>query len=191
MTNPPQQRCKVEGCETEKILPASGLCHKHHKRWSRYGDPLATTRPHWDENQQLKEEGKKRCAACNRVKRLGLYYTRKGQVDPLCKACRKKGSNGKPSQREAHLRNKYGIGVEEYDRLLPHNNGGCWICGGGSLKALSVDHNHDNGNVRGLLCMPCNSILGRWKDDPTIAERAAAYLRDDGETAARLMKGEA
>lgn len=63
----------------------------------------------------------------------------------------------------------------------------CWICGGGSTKNLAVDHNHDDGHVRGLLCQPCNTILGRWNDDPDIVEKALTYLRDNGSVVKNLL----
>jgi hypothetical protein len=64
--------------------------------------------------------------------------------------------------------------------LTLHSNNKCWICGGGSTRSLSVDHNHTTGHIRGLLCMPCNRTLGVWRDNPTVADRAADYLRQDG-----------
>ncbi len=67
--------------------------------------------------------------------------------------------------------------------LLEWNLGKCWICGGGSGgKNLAVDHNHDNGRIRGLLCKRCNGILARMKNDASAFWTAAVYLDSDGAT---------
>lgn len=78
------------------------------------------------------------------------------------------------------LRKKYGISLEEYLQLATDQDGVCAIC----LKPepvknrqLAVDHNHETGKVRGLLCSRCNPALGYLEDDPLRAEAAARYLR--------------
>ncbi len=57
-------------------------------------------------------------------------------------------------------------------------NGLCAICykPQWNNQALVVDHDHQTLEVRGLLCTPCNTILGRWDDSPAAAHRAAEYL---------------
>jgi hypothetical protein len=75
------------------------------------------------------------------------------------------------------FRKQYGITLEDYERMLDEQGGVCAICGLASPdKPLCVDHNHQSGAVRGLLCNPCNTILGRWRDSPEVAERAKQYL---------------
>lgn len=89
------------------------------------------------------------------------------------------------SHRRAHLRHRYGIEVEDYDALLARQNGCCAIClqppgrheNGRWNGKLAIDHCHDRGKVRALLCNDCNLILGRGKT-PEILDRAAQYLRD-------------
>lgn len=78
------------------------------------------------------------------------------------------------------LKQRYGITLEQYHDILERQGGKCAICRGGSTMALSVDHNHANLRVRGLLCKPCNRILGHWRDDYEKPLRAADYLLDDG-----------
>ena len=85
----------------------------------------------------------------------------------------------KYSQRNATLRKKYGIGVEEYDALLEKQGGVCAICGVNenySSWYFAVDHDHLTGEVRGLLCNKCNSAIGQLKDDPALIRKALAYL---------------
>jgi len=85
--------------------------------------------------------------------------------------------------REWAFRNKYGITVADYDRLLTEQDGGCAICGAavsftkaGKSKRLAVDHDHATGAVRGLLCVNCNRGVGYFADNPDRLTKAAAYL---------------
>lgn len=71
----------------------------------------------------------------------------------------------------------YGLSVEDYLTLLSKQGGVCAICGvAPTTRKLAVDHNHDTGKNRGLLCDNCNNGLGRFKDDPTRLRSAASYL---------------
>jgi hypothetical protein len=74
----------------------------------------------------------------------------------------------------------YGITQEQYDRWLAEQSGRCAICRGLAEESrygvLAVDHCHNKGHVRGLLCDRCNMLLGRWKHDPELLRRAAEYL---------------
>jgi len=73
---------------------------------------------------------------------------------------------------------RYGISVQEYEELLDAQAGGCALCGGThrSGRRLHVDHDHETGRVRGLLCYPCNQAVGRlW---PTRSSREVARLRE-------------
>lgn len=60
------------------------------------------------------------------------------------------------------LKRKYGITLAEYDQMLEEQHGVCAICGGAdpSGRRLAVDHDHETGKVRGLLCTSCNTRLG-------------------------------
>src|SRR5579859_1543421 len=63
-----------------------------------------------------------------------------------------------------------GSTLEQYDVVLEKQNGGCGICGRkppfGRFSRLCVDHDHATGKFRGLLCLHCNSFLGRIRDNP-------------------------
>ena len=61
--------------------------------------------------------------------------------------------------------------------MLAEQDGGCGICGDPPGKtALHVDHDHETGVVRGLLCFRCNSALGNLRDDPDIITLALVYV---------------
>ena len=80
--------------------------------------------------------------------------------------------------REHQLENKYGISLKEYNTLLDAQDGVCAICFGVEKnKKLSVDHNHDTGEVRGLLCHKCNSGIGLLGDKVDALQRAIDYLK--------------
>lgn len=73
----------------------------------------------------------------------------------------------------------YGITSDEYDAIYQAQGGKCAICqrATGASKKLSVDHDHQTGEVRGLLCTPCNrDVLGHLRDSITALLRAVRYL---------------
>jgi len=79
---------------------------------------------------------------------------------------------------ERYLNRTYGIGLDKYDSLLAEQAGVCAICKNECVsgKKLAVDHNHDTGEVRGLLCCKCNRGLGNLNDDPDRLRSAVLYL---------------
>lgn len=80
-------------------------------------------------------------------------------------------------QRKSRLKRKYGLSLGDFERKIRIQDGLCAICGNSPTKKnLCVDHDHDTGKVRGLLCDNCNLLLGRINDDPTIIKSAAQYL---------------
>lgn len=85
----------------------------------------------------------------------------------------------KEHNRRATLKRSYGISPEHYDDLLKKQGGVCAICGGGPKhprKYLDVDHCHDSGEIRALLCGTCNTGIGFMGEDPTRLRAAADYL---------------
>jgi hypothetical protein len=86
-------------------------------------------------------------------------------------------------ERAGHLKRKYGMTLEDYDRMLEAQGGGCAICGRPPRQGthLHVDHDHDTRRVRGLLCFSCNVAVGQLQHDPGRILRAADYLEDDTE----------
>lgn len=83
--------------------------------------------------------------------------------------------------RRANLRVKFGMTVEQYDKMLLDQSGSCAICEEAcpSGRNLAVDHDHDSGVIRGLLCGRCNMGLGQFRDRPELLSAAAAYLQQD------------
>lgn len=87
-------------------------------------------------------------------------------------------------QRASKLWINYGITLDEYEALYRAQGGVCKICGGGPeddpeqarKQWLAVDHCHESGRIRGLLCGNCNVGLGNFRDDPNLLNTAMAYL---------------
>ena len=79
------------------------------------------------------------------------------------------------------LRRRYGITLADYDDILLAQNGVCAICQQSqrSGRRLDVDHEHETGTVRGLLCNRCNRGLGLFQDSPALLRAAAEYLDDE------------
>jgi hypothetical protein len=88
----------------------------------------------------------------------------------------------KSKDRERHNLRVYGLTPDEYRRMAEAQDNRCAICGS-TPRLLYVDHNHNTGKVRGLLCVSCNSALGLFRDSIGAIEKAAAYLKryDHGE----------
>jgi hypothetical protein len=130
------------------------------------------------------------CTKCGIEKELNQFHKRSAMSDghkSECKECtsfyqKQKYDSGEI--RSAIYMRQYGITVEEYDQMVEEQNGRCKICGtdepGGNRKRFSIDHNHKTGEVRGLLCNPCNAALGLFKDNPTILQSALTYLSTNG-----------
>lgn len=72
----------------------------------------------------------------------------------------------------------YGIDVPDYERILKEQGGGCYVCGKKPTdrRALDIDHDHNTGKVRGLLCSKHNRAIGLMGDDLLILIKALEYL---------------
>lgn len=72
---------------------------------------------------------------------------------------------------------RYGITVAQYNELILKQNGVCAICKTeGNKQSLSVDHSHETGKIRGLLCHNCNLAIGLCHDDIAILKASIEYL---------------
>jgi hypothetical protein len=92
------------------------------------------------------------------------------------------------SNRKSYLKRKYGITLEQYDEMLRAQGGVCAICTREPHPTISlhVDHDHETGALRGLLCFPCNQAIGSLREDPFLLRAAADYLDDHDPEVAEL-----
>jgi hypothetical protein len=85
----------------------------------------------------------------------------------------------KRKQRDSYYRRTFGMSADEFDAMLEAQGGVCALCGERPEReaSLHVDHCHETGAVRGILCLSCNQGLGKFRESAELLERAAAYLR--------------
>ena len=132
---------------------------------------------------------KRKCNTCNNILDIENFYYRNeaGVYRRDCKKCtnkrcskRQKDIGYDNTSRSRHYKNRYGINLEEYEKILKDQKGVCAICKKSekcsTKKRLHVDHCHDTNEIRGLLCHHCNVALGNFKDDLDMLENAAVYL---------------
>lgn len=126
---------------------------------------------------QAQKEAKKRYREKNKelIKEKAREYYKSGRK-PIPK-------RNLEVNRNAHYKYKYGITLEQYNDLLTKQEHRCAICGDGQWdhkRSFSVDHDHKTGQVRGLLCLLCNTALGKFKDSQEILDKAKLYLLQYG-----------
>lgn len=126
----------------------------------------------------------KLCPTCQEEKDPSEFSKNRGNTDGLhnyCKPChRDRQRNWYKANRAKvklnRLQQYYGLSEEEYETLVAQFPI-CPICAQDfGSRGPVVDHDHTTGAVRGLLCHPCNLLLGHAKDDPTTLIAAADYL---------------
>jgi hypothetical protein len=147
------------------------------------------------------KNGKKICSKCKRILlvkffNLRLIQKRGYRFSSRCKECLKEDAKlnrinnperVKISLRKHRLKVKYGLSLESFNELFRKQEGKCAICGISEIviaksiyEKLHVDHNHNNGKVRGLLCPSCNVGIGHFRHNPKILNKAIEYLRKAG-----------
>lgn len=138
----------------------------------------------------------KTCPRCKKEKSITEFQKNRKAKDGLqyhCKSCRSE-IDCRPEKRQQDreryhanrdawknqdTKRKYGISLEEYNKILMTQNGVCAICGEkcSSGRNLAIDHCHSTGVIRGLLCGNCNLSIGKFKDSISILQNAINYLR--------------
>lgn len=114
----------------------------------------------------------------NPVKYNGYTTTGNRKYYKYCSYCLKKKYNGvTPSQYKSEDRLKqYNLTKQQYNAMLNRQQNCCAICGCNFTKTPNIDHCHDTGAVRGLLCYKCNAGLGLLGDSKETIEKALRYL---------------
>lgn len=152
-----------------------------------------------DTAQRKTNRMKKQCTKCRQFKSLDEFNKDKYRKDGLrhqCRECDKKYNRihkierserakeyyqkkGKPNGREQFLKSRYGLTLEQYDKMFEDQGGVCAICGGinNDGRRLYIDHNHKTGKIRSLLCIRCNSKLSVLEDEVFLSN-AKKYLQN-------------
>jgi len=112
-----------------------------------------------------------RCRDCRGAMRSKDYYE---------KPEKRQKETRTPSQfREKHLKQTYGLTMAAYDNMAKAQDHRCSICGAHQEDLpylLHVDHHHESGKIRELLCKNCNMLLGHAREDLSILDKAKEYL---------------
>ena len=131
------------------------------------------------------------CRVCNDAKPLEDFYRKNSSKDgreSSCISCRRKQMSAADkkryqsvARRDTHLMRTYLINQSIYDHLLLMQDGHCALCpatesGRKDDRYLIVDHCHETGDVRGLVCHHCNIMLGGAKDNITTLQNGISYL---------------
>lgn len=153
---------------------------------------------------KVRLDGLKRCPQCGDTKPLSDFHNNKRSHDGLasyCKPCsvnsvrayhqrnpqkhrdyNRNWDRANPGRKaDSQLKTKYGIEPGSYDRMFKKQNGRCAICSsitpGKKEIRFHVDHCHDTGKVRALLCSSCNTGIGQFRHDENLLLKAVDYLR--------------
>jgi len=96
----------------------------------------------------------------------------------VCEYCRLQAKRKVQERQYAHhIKRTYGLTLDQYDQMFKAQGGVCAICGEPQLsRRLAVDHDHEKGHVRGLLCSKCNFKLSVL-DDADFVSKATEYLK--------------
>jgi hypothetical protein len=127
-----------------------------------------------------------KCPACLSVYNKKRYAENMGGMRDKALASAKDWQT-KERMRVRQLRRLYGVTAQEFDRMIAEQGDCCAICQvrfdrrergrrTSKMNGPNVDHDHETGAVRGVLCHACNLGLGWLRDDPAILRSALAYL---------------
>lgn len=171
--------CIEEGCDTPKALPRHRCAEcfqntlpmveqvriaeaRRAENVDRYGERARVPKREWP-------EGRRWCAGCQSFRRLGLDVS---QGASRCRPCASAAAHA------SRTKAVFGIDAAEYERILAVQGGRCAICQQKpNTKRLAVDHDHDTGAVRGLLCSRDNhDLLGAAHDSIEYLLAAVNYL---------------
>ncbi|WP_407543808.1 endonuclease domain-containing protein (plasmid) [Deinococcus radiomollis] len=157
------QLCNVEHCE--KTVYCKGFCRRHYDLNNRNGTPAPLGERQMDcescgASITMRRGNRKYCTACLNGRHVALHAHRR-------------------TSRASKLRLNYNLTLAQYDDMVKERNGVCDICKKvpkGQQGSLCVDHDHETGRIRGLLCSPCNRAVGMLGDTYEGLMRAIAYL---------------
>lgn len=194
----PPKFCKVSGCE--RGYKAKGYCKSHYRMFLRgleQTKPIDTydTNPpeHCTADDCTRPVHSKKLCSMHYVRVRKSWKVKDARPNSDVVPCSVSGCDGRQYAKALcyeHYRHiaklkQYGITEAEYDGFFMQQNGLCALClqpetathrVSGNVLSLAIDHCHNTGKVRGLLCKHCNQAIGLLKHSTEILNRAVAYL---------------
>ncbi len=150
------------------------LCWNAYRRELRASKPLTGRRKISAELRKIALANQRVCPTCLQLKDVSEFGKNAGKPEERriqCNAC----------IRNRNLMRDFGITSADYDRMFEEQDGKCANCGsstpGKTIKHFHVDHDHQTGRVRALLCEDCNRTGGSLGDDPNKIISLAYYFR--------------
>lgn len=133
---------------------------------------LIEANPTSRQSARMAPEGMKWCARCKQYLVVAEFAPNGKKLAAYCRPC------GSAYRHERSLAVTFGLTPEQYDHMLELQGGRCAICEKRPGKRrLAVDHDHETGEIRGLLCTRCNhKLLGAAHESQAMLRRAARYL---------------
>lgn len=113
------------------------------------------------------------CSVCKLNKPISRYVIRKdtGKIRNRCNECAYKKTQ------ECRIKREYGLSDNAYKVLIGSREKTCEICGASGDKVkICIDHCHNTGAVRGVLCNRCNIAIGAFQDNADLLRKAADYV---------------
>lgn len=130
----------------------------------------------------------KECATCKRVLPVCCFSKKANDAHLYRSSCRDCLNQKRADHYLTKVLERYGLTILTYQEMLEAQGGRCAICrsdgadraaeGPARYRFLRIDHYHETGSFRGLLCDKCNLGIGNFNDEPERLEAAAAYLRE-------------
>lgn len=151
-----------------------------------------------EEYKARRAESARKWRALNRERLLAEHRARRARDPERNKAIKQKYKEAnKDKLANYELVKKYNITLEQYNQMLELQNNVCDICKkpetkrhkNGTLYRLAVDHNHDTGKVRGLLCWRCNTAMGSFEERNVPILNVEEYIEKHREKPAEILLG--
>lgn len=167
--------CKIHGDVSIENRLASGQCKLCSLAYFKYSNEVRdNNRSEFNEKQRLKREANPELFA--------LEYKYRYEKSVIIK--------GKDALNEGNKARKFGLSIEEYQKIFSDQNNRCAICDRPETRIfkdriskemkvakLCLDHDHVSGKIRQLLCHDCNTGIGKFKDDIQNLQSAIEYLK--------------
>lgn len=165
-------------CTQEGRVHSRSLCRKHYERMQRNGSvvPKTNVRP------RKAGPGENWCSKCSQFLPVALFSKSKHRSNGLVSVCKDCASDVNKEAYDSErtwarkIRSRYGMSVGEYNELHDRQDGKCAICKQSGMERLHVDHCHETGAIRGLLCWRCNTTLGKVEDSVELLASMINYL---------------